>query len=85
VATRVIGTDEVIIDEETGLLVPPHDPGALGAAMSRLLSDPSLRARLGQAGCRRYLGHFTSARMAADTRALYERAVSAAEAARLTG
>ncbi len=72
VATRVIGTSEVVADGETGLLVPPRSAPALAGALGRLLADPELRARYGAAGRRRYLEHFTSARMAAQTRAVYE-------------
>ncbi|HLH28780.1 MAG TPA: glycosyltransferase family 4 protein, partial [Acidimicrobiales bacterium] len=46
-------------DGETGLLVPPDDPGALATAIGRLLDDPDLRMRLGAAGRRRVLGRFT--------------------------
>jgi glycosyltransferase involved in cell wall biosynthesis len=42
------GVDEVIVPEETGLLVPPGDPGALAAAILRVLRDPRLAARLRQ-------------------------------------
>lgn len=48
VATRVAGIPEVVKDGETGLLVPPGDSAALGAALTRVL-DPALRARLGSA------------------------------------
>jgi len=51
---EVVGTDG-----ETGLLVPPDDPGALAGAIGRLLDDPDLRARLGSAGRDRVLGRFT--------------------------
>ena len=53
VATRVGGVPEVVVDGETGLLVPPGDEAALAAALERLLSDAALRRRLGEAGRRR--------------------------------
>jgi glycosyltransferase involved in cell wall biosynthesis len=49
VATRVAGIPEVVRDGHTGLLVPPANAGALGAALARLVAEPSLRARLGAA------------------------------------
>jgi glycosyltransferase involved in cell wall biosynthesis len=49
VATRVAGIPEVVRDGHTGLLVPPGNAGALGAALARLVNEPSLRARLGAA------------------------------------
>ena len=51
---EVVGTDG-----ETGLLVPPNDPGALAGAIGRLLDDPALRTTLGEAGRQRVLGRFT--------------------------
>jgi glycosyltransferase involved in cell wall biosynthesis len=51
---EVVGTDG-----ETALTVPPGDPSALTAAMSRLLGDPELRARLGAAGRTRVFDRFT--------------------------
>ncbi|HET8875972.1 MAG TPA: glycosyltransferase [Casimicrobiaceae bacterium] len=50
VSTRVSGIPELIVDGVTGLLVPPRAPHALGAALSRLIADPSLRCALGDAG-----------------------------------
>ena len=49
VATRVAGIPEVVTDEVTGLLVPPGDATALGAALARLAGDAALRTTLGQA------------------------------------
>ena len=45
--------------EETALLVPPGDPGALAAALLRLLDDPALRDRLGRAGRARVARRYT--------------------------
>lgn len=42
-----------LLEDGAGILVPPQDPVALGQAISRLKSDPSLRRALGQAGRRR--------------------------------
>ena len=50
VASNVGGIPEMIHDGENGLLVPSHDPTALAAAITRLLKDPSLAARLAAAG-----------------------------------
>jgi glycosyltransferase involved in cell wall biosynthesis len=46
------GTDEIVRDGEDGLLVPREDVHALAAAMRRLVGDPELRHRLGEAGGR---------------------------------
>ncbi|HWI52009.1 MAG TPA: glycosyltransferase family 4 protein [Symbiobacteriaceae bacterium] len=72
VATRVGGVPEVVVDGETGLLVPPEDPGALAGAIRRLLADPDLAARMGEAGRRRAQEFFSAGRMADLTVALYE-------------
>jgi glycosyltransferase involved in cell wall biosynthesis len=50
VASRVGGIVDVIKDGSTGLLVPEKDPGAIAAAVLRLLDDPALARRLGEEG-----------------------------------
>ncbi len=47
------GIVDIILDGETGLLVPPGDEAALAQAMRRLTDDPALCARLGEAGRKR--------------------------------
>jgi glycosyltransferase involved in cell wall biosynthesis len=49
IATPVTGIPEVVIDGETGLVVPESDPYALANAIERLLGDPTLGARLARA------------------------------------
>jgi phosphatidylinositol alpha-1,6-mannosyltransferase len=44
------GVSEAVEDGVTGLLVDPHDPEALAEALRRLLRDPELRRRMGEAG-----------------------------------
>ncbi|WHM38918.1 glycosyltransferase family 4 protein [Streptomyces sp. BPTC-684] len=63
-------------DGETCLAVPPGEPGALAAALNRLLADPELRARLGAAGRERVLDRFTWARAAEGTAELYRSAIA---------
>jgi len=50
VASRVGGIPEMVEDGVTGLLVPPHDPPALAAAIVRLLSDHQLADMVARAG-----------------------------------
>jgi len=58
VASSVGGVPELVVEGETGLLVPPGDPGALAAAIERLLDDSALRRQLGAAGRNRVSEHF---------------------------
>src|SRR5262249_31181034 len=75
IATRVGGLVDLVRDRETGLLVPPGSPGALRAAIDRLLSDPELRGRLGAAG-RAWIAEYCNwDRVAEATLAVYERAI----------
>lgn len=77
VATAVGGTDEIVIDGETGLLVPANDADALAAAMLRVVQDPSLRERLGRAARDRAAAQFSMARFVAEYAALYEELAAA--------
>lgn len=49
VVTAVGGLPGIVAHERTGLLVPPADPAALGAALARLHADPDLAEHLGRA------------------------------------
>lgn len=60
IASAAGGLADVIVDGETGCLVPPADAAALGRAMQRLQADPLLRQRQGQAALRR-LSQFQAA------------------------
>lgn len=60
VGTRITGLSDAVIDEVTGLLVPPRDADALAAALHRLISEPVLRRRLGEAARKRCAEQFDS-------------------------
>ena len=49
VATAVSGTPELVSDNESARLIPPHDADALARALIEVLTDSALRARLGAA------------------------------------
>ncbi len=72
VATRVGGVSELVVDGETGHLVPPADPGALAAALARLTADDERRATLGAAGQARARALFTLEKAAAAIAAVYD-------------
>jgi glycosyltransferase involved in cell wall biosynthesis len=59
VATRVGGTPEVVLDRETGLLVPARAPQALASAVETLACAPALRRSMGGAGRFRVKRHFS--------------------------
>ena len=71
VASRVGGIKEVVVDGETGFLVPPGRPEVLSERLSKLLSDRELATRMGRAGRVRVLHEFTWDRIAEKTVALY--------------
>ena len=61
VATAVSAIPELIVDGDTGVLVPPENPKALADAIAPLIADPARRERLGNAGEARVRGTFSFA------------------------
>ncbi|MGY1604192.1 glycosyltransferase [Geodermatophilus sp. SYSU D00815] len=76
VGFAVEGIPEVVVHGETGLLSPAGAVDDLARDLVRVLSDPALAARLGAAGRRRFVEHFTPERMAQAHVELYERLLS---------
>lgn len=76
VGTRVGGVPDTMIENETGLLVPAHDPPALAAAIVALAGDPVRRRAMGAAGRRWVLGEYTVQKMAERMHAVYERVLA---------
>lgn len=83
VETPVIGTNleghpELILEGETGLLVPPRNPDALAQAILRMLENPTRAKAMARAGRKRVEAHFSMAQKVQRTEALYERLRAAA-------
>jgi glycosyltransferase involved in cell wall biosynthesis len=74
VATAVDGTPEVVVDEKTGLTVPPNNPHALAHAVSRMLASAQLRRDLATAGRAWVIERFSSERMIDHIQDLYLKA-----------
>ena len=66
VATAVGGAMDLIVDDESGLLVPAREAGSMAGALGRVCSDVALRLRLGEAAWRRARDHFSVERMRDD-------------------
>jgi glycosyltransferase involved in cell wall biosynthesis len=75
VSTDVTGIPEVVRHEETGLLVPQHDPPALAAALEHLLTDRALRVDLATRARRFMEAEFNIHRNTARRRAIFQAAV----------
>jgi glycosyltransferase involved in cell wall biosynthesis len=76
VATRVGGTSEAIQDGQTGLLVPPADPGALAYAIGVVLSSPALARQLTAAAQSRVAQGFSAEVMTQQVSNLYDQVLA---------
>ena len=85
VATETGGIPEVVVHEETGLLVPPRDAEALAEAIIALLEDEDRARRYGAAGYERVHHRFSVEHMVAETVAAYEQLLATRNQARVAG
>ncbi|MBO11575.1 MAG: glycosyl transferase family 1 [Planctomycetaceae bacterium] len=72
VSFEIDGAPEVVLHEETGLLVQPESVEGLIESVTRLASDQELRDRMGNAGCRRWTETFRYQEMARLVREVYQ-------------
>ena len=72
VATAVPGNEDVVVDKETGLLVPAGDSTRLGTALCDVLADPSRAKRMGALGKSRVKSHFNFEAARRQTEQLYD-------------
>lgn len=77
IATKVGGNEELVVDGETGTLVPPGEPASISEALSAYLRDPGLAARRGGKGRKRVEQAFTLEVMVSKYLSLYDRVLSA--------
>ncbi len=63
IATRVGGNPEVVVDGQTGFIVPAQDPSEMAVAIVRLYQDPALGKDMGWLGRRRVEQHFSIQKM----------------------
>lgn len=73
VATRVSGSEDLIEDGASGLLVPPNDPNQLATALLRVLTDRAAARAMGEAARERIVRSFNQRTLVEDTIALYTR------------
>ena len=59
IASRIGGIVDIVVDNETGVLVPPGDATTLAAALQAVLADPAKARRLGEAGRKRLAERFS--------------------------
>ena len=77
VATRGGGVTEIVVEEETGLLVPVGDAKATAVAVERLLAQPERALAMGRAGKKRVEEGFSMQAHARRVEALYEEVLAA--------
>ena len=72
VSFDIDGAREVLIDDQTGFLIPPRDVGQLARALTNLVQNQSLRQRLGRAGQTRFTDQFRHQTMTRRIREIYQ-------------
>ena len=80
VATRIAGIPEVVVDGESGLLVPPGDAVAIGTALARLCADPAERRRMGDTAREAVRDRFGADAYARSVTDLYEELIGRVDA-----
>jgi glycosyltransferase involved in cell wall biosynthesis len=76
IASKIGGINDIIIDGETGILVPPNDPEALANAIRYLLENPGVADHMGQKGYERWMQTFTPEVVVPQIEKLYQSLIS---------
>ena len=77
IATRIDGIPGVVEDQVSGILVAPDDVQATADALKKLMSDPEVRKRMGDAGERKVASGFAGASYFQELQSMYEEVVGA--------
>lgn len=72
VASSVDGIPEIVVNNETGILVPPQDSDAIAKAIRYLIKNPNIAVAMGKRGRKRVEDHFTIDKMISEYSSLYE-------------
>ncbi len=76
IGTNSGGVPEIIVEGQTGLMVPAQDPAALAEAIEQMLSDPLQAEQMGQAGLQRARKLFDANRVAEQVQQVYRELLS---------
>jgi glycosyltransferase involved in cell wall biosynthesis len=79
IAAAVGGLIDTVVDQVTGIHVPPRDPEAIAVAIEQIVDQPEQAAQLGAAGRRRVSALYSWDRVASETARLYEKVLEQAE------
>ncbi len=66
IATRIAGNEELVVDGENGLLIPPEDPVALRSALLELMENPAMRQQMGAASRKRVEANYSWSQIASE-------------------
>lgn len=76
ISTQTSGPLDIVVDGQTGLLVPPDDVKAIADSIFYLLENPVVRTKMGNEGRRRADEHFSIERMAKEVLEVYRQCLS---------
>jgi len=71
IATKVGGLQDIVVNYETGFLIPPYSPGLITEKIQNLFDHPEVRKTMGEKGYQRAMVHYTADRYCKDVEELY--------------
>lgn len=71
IATKVGGLQDIVVDQETGFLIPPYSPKMISEKIQYLIDHPKYRKSIGEKGYQRAMLHYTAERYCKEVEDLY--------------